>query len=74
MQSNQTKLRWRWGALAACAVALLALYPQLSLRDKRGADYQGEFVSFSGGDEEAYAAYINALRDGRPRRTEITIE
>ncbi|PYS88580.1 MAG: hypothetical protein DMF64_20190 [Acidobacteria bacterium] len=51
-------------------MALLALYPQLSLWHQRGADYQGEFVSFSGGDEEAYAAYVNALVAGRPRRND----
>src|SRR5437763_2334302 len=62
--------RWRIGVFVAAVMALLAFYPQLSLWHKRGADYQGEFVSFSGGDEEAYAAYINALKDGRPRRND----
>src|SRR5205085_11900857 len=62
--------RWRIGVFVAAVMALLAFYPQLSLWHKRGTDYQGEFVSFSGGDEEAYAAYVNALRDGRPRRND----
>src|SRR5205085_6252504 len=62
--------RWRIGVFVAAVMALLAFYPQLSLWHKRGTDYQGEFVSFSGGDEEAYAAYVNAVRDGRPRRND----
>ncbi len=35
----------------------------------RGADWQGAFASPCF-DEEVYAAYINALILGRPRRTE----
>ena len=69
MQSNQTKLRWRWGALAACAVALLALYPQITLWAERGKDWNGAYA-YIDTDEVAYSAYINALIDGRPRRND----
>jgi len=63
------KIRWRWGVLAAVAMALLSLYPQIDLWLTRGADWQGAFVSPCY-DEEVYGAYINALILGRPRRTE----
>lgn len=63
------KIRWRWGLLAACAMALLSLYPQIDLWVTRGADWQGSYTSLCY-DEEVYGAYINALISGRPRRTE----
>ena len=63
------KIRWRWGILAALALALLSLYPQIDLWLTRGADGQGTFAS-SWCDEEVYAAYINGLLIGRPRTTQ----
>ncbi|HKC65591.1 MAG TPA: hypothetical protein VKB86_18260 [Pyrinomonadaceae bacterium] len=69
MQSNHTKLRWRWGLLAAYAVALLALYPQITLWAERGRDWNGAYA-YIDTDEVAYSAYINALTDGRPRRND----
>ncbi len=60
-------IRWRWGVVAALALALLALWPQLSLWHERGRAWHGSNAYFYT-DEPAYAAYVNALIDGRPRR------
>ncbi|HEX8068409.1 MAG TPA: hypothetical protein VF546_00560 [Pyrinomonadaceae bacterium] len=61
--------RWRYGALAALALAALALAPQLHLWAARGRDWRGSYVSFDF-DEVAYSAYLNALISGRPRRND----
>ena len=63
------KIGWRWGALAAALMALLSLVPQGYLCYTRGRDWQGAYAYFYT-DEPAYAAYLNALIDGRPRRTD----
>lgn len=67
--SARPKIRWRWGVLAALAMALLSLYPQIDLWITRGADWQGTYTSLCY-DEEVYGAYLNGLILGRPRRTE----
>jgi hypothetical protein len=59
-------LRWRLGLLAAIAMTLLALLPQAHLWRARGDRWHGAYASFDG-DETAYAAYLNALIEGRPR-------
>lgn len=64
-----TKIEWKWGALAALAITVLGLYPQLNLWIGRGREWQGSYVRVQG-DEDAYSAYINALIDGRPRRND----
>lgn len=48
---------------------LLALYPQISFRLSRGGDWNG-MHAYAHGDEAVYAAYVNALIDGRPRRND----
>src|SRR5205085_6232024 len=60
-------IRWRWGVLAALAMTVLALCPQVYLWVERGRAWQGANAFFYT-DEPAYAAYVNALADGRPRR------
>ena len=59
----------RWLALATLGVTLLAIYPQINLWLGRGTGWNGSYVLVQG-DEDAYAAYINALIDGRPRRND----
>lgn len=63
---RETPLRWRWGLLAALAMMLLSLFPQAHLCYRRGAEWHGSYAHFYS-DEPAYAAYVNALIDGRPR-------
>lgn len=48
---------------------LLALYPQFNLWRLRGADWNGSYA-YNDLDEVAYAAYLNALIQGRPRRND----
>src|SRR5258705_1568667 len=67
--TTESKIEWKWGALAALAMTIIALYPQLNLWIARGSEWQGSYV-LTQGDEVAYSAYINALIDGRPRRND----
>ncbi|MDQ2745796.1 MAG: hypothetical protein M3T96_00850, partial [Acidobacteriota bacterium] len=62
-------VQWRFGLLAAFVVALFALFPQITVWTERGADYRGVFAS-NDLDEPAYAAYLQALIDGRPRKND----
>src|SRR6266498_5854672 len=69
--SGGSEIRWRWGALAACVMTLLSVYPQLHLWFTRGEYWQHAVAYNHGlGDEVSYAAYINALVEGRPRRSD----
>ncbi|MFL6230250.1 MAG: hypothetical protein ACJ741_15870 [Pyrinomonadaceae bacterium] len=61
--------RWRWGALAAAALALVSLIPQAHLLCVRGHEWHGAYAYFYS-DEPAYAAYLNAVIEGRPRRND----
>lgn len=62
-------VKWRFGCLAAFVVALFALFPQITVMNERGANYNGVFAS-NDLDEPAYAAYLQALIDGRPRKND----
>src|ERR1051326_4689052 len=61
------KMRWGWGVLAALAMALLSLFPQIDLWHARDAEWQGG-IAFHAYDEGIYAAYVNGLILGRSRR------
>jgi hypothetical protein len=69
LQNRRIHVRWRLGLLAAFAVMLLSLYPQINLWLVRGADWQGAYAHVDS-DEVAYSAYLAALIDGRPRRND----
>jgi hypothetical protein len=69
LQNPHTPVRWKLGLLAAVAVMLLSLYPQLNLWIVRGRDWQGSYAHVDS-DEVAYSAYLAALIDGRPRRND----
>lgn len=69
MQNPHPPVRWKLGLLAALAVMLLSLCPQLSLWHARGREWQGSYARIDS-DEAAYAAYLQALIDGRPRRND----
>ncbi len=62
-------VKWRFGILAAIVVALFGLYPQFALWNERGGDWNGVFAS-NDLDEPAYASYLQALIDGRPRKND----
>lgn len=62
-------VKWRFGFLAAFVVALFALFPQIAVWNERGDNYNGVFAS-NDLDEPAYAAYLQALIDGRPRKND----
>jgi hypothetical protein len=59
---------WKWCALTSIAIVILSLVPQINFWVVRGSDWKGAF-SVLQGDELLYSAYVNALIDGRPRRT-----
>ncbi|HYY41635.1 MAG TPA: hypothetical protein VE775_02815, partial [Pyrinomonadaceae bacterium] len=61
--------RWRLGLIAGCALAVVALVPQLHLWAVRGRAWQGAYASVHP-DETAYCTYVNALIMGRPRRND----
>ena len=60
----------KWlGIAAGIIVAILAVYPQYNLQKLRGGEFAGAFASCDL-DEMAYASYLQALIDGRPRRSD----
>ncbi len=63
------KLRWRFGIIAGLILAGFSLYPQMRLVYMRGGAWNGNYA-YSDVDEVAYAAYLGALIDGRPRRND----
>lgn len=63
------KLRWRFGIIAGLFLAIFSLYPQMKMIYLRGADWNGHYA-YNDIDEVAYAAYLKALIDGRPRRND----
>ncbi|MCM3905249.1 MAG: hypothetical protein ND866_26435 [Pyrinomonadaceae bacterium] len=62
-------VRQRYSVVAALAILLFALGPHFYFLYKRGAEWNGSFP-LTHGDEVAYASYLNALIDGRPRRND----
>jgi hypothetical protein len=60
---------WKYAALPALIVLFLGLYPQINIWLVKGSSWNGAFV-VSNYDEVAYSAYVNALLDGRPRKTD----
>src|SRR5690349_1870302 len=67
-QPNE-EVRWRWGLLAAIVFSLLSIYPQIHLWITRSESWH-QTIAYNQGlsDEVAYAAYVNALIEGKPRR------
>lgn len=64
------KLSWFLAVLAGVILGVLALYPQYNLqKNLRGAEFSGAFAS-ADLDEMAYASYLQALIDGRPRKND----
>lgn len=63
------KLRWRFGLVAAVFLTIFSLYPQMKLWYVRGSEWQGNYA-YNDIDEVAYASYVKALVDGRPRKND----
>ena len=60
---------WKFALVPVITIAILALYPQLSLWITRGPAWNGSYF-VSNYDEVAYSAYVNALIEGRPRKND----
>ncbi len=60
---------WKWCAITCLAMMLLSLIPQIHLWIVRGRSWNGAYVSLQG-DEIYYSGYVNALMDGRSRKTD----
>ena len=56
-----------WGLLAGALFSLFALLPQIDLWISRGTEWNGTYA-ISACDEPAYAAYMQSIIDGTPRR------
>ena len=63
------KSGWLFGILAAIFLLFIGLYPQLKLLYDRDGAWQGSYA-YNDLDENAYAAYVAALIEGRPRRND----
>ena len=68
MQNGKTN-DWKWMIWSAIAITILSLYPQILMWGARGRDWNGTYAEIHG-DEWVYSAYIQALIDGRPRRSD----
>lgn len=60
---------WLFAAAAGLIMAFFAVYPQLSFENLRGSEFEGAFATYDL-DEMAYASYLQALIDGRPRKND----
>ena len=60
---------FKWGALAIAAITFLSFMPQLRFWLDRGSQWRGSYIALQD-DEIVYSAYVSALIDGRPRRTD----
>jgi len=63
------KLSWRFGIVAGLFMVVFTMYPQMKMWYLRGADWQGHYA-YNDIDEVAYASYVKALIDGRPRKND----
>jgi hypothetical protein len=63
------RLKWRYGILAGVFLAVFSLYPQFKMLYLRGAEWNGHYA-YNDIDEVAYASYLKALIDGRPRKND----
>lgn len=63
------KLRWRFGVAAAIFLTIFCLYPQLKMFYLRGSEWNGHYA-YNDIDEVAYASYVRALIDRRPRKND----
>lgn len=62
-------VRWRFGIIAGLFLAIFASYPQFKMLYLQGENWQGHYA-YNDIDEVAYASYLKALIDGRPRKND----
>lgn len=62
-------MKLRFGIIAGIFLAIFTLYPQMKMVYLRGADWNGHYA-YNDIDEVAYASYLRALIDGRPRKND----
>ncbi|MFV0387435.1 MAG: hypothetical protein ACK5NT_01670 [Pyrinomonadaceae bacterium] len=63
------RTHWQLGVLAGAILVVFSLYPQFKLWNARGEAWNGNYA-YNDIDEVAYAAYLQALIDGRPRKND----
>lgn len=63
------KIRWQFGIVAGIFLAIFCLYPQFKMLHLRGDAWNGHYA-YNDIDEVAYASYVRALIDGRPRKND----
>lgn len=63
------KIRWQFGIIAGIFLAVFCLYPQMKMSYLRGEEWNGHYA-YNDIDEVAYASYVRALMDGRPRKND----
>ena len=63
------KLRLHLGIVAGIFLATFCLYPQFKMLYLRGDAWNGHYA-YNDIDEVAYASYVRALIDGRPRKND----
>lgn len=63
------KLRWQFGIIAGIFLAIFCLYPQFKMLYLRSEAWNGHYA-YNDIDEVAYASYVRALIDGRPRKND----
>ena len=68
-KSSISRSAWLLGIIAGLFLALFSAYPQLKLIYNEGGNWHGHYA-YNDIDEVAYAAYLKALIDGRPRRND----
>ncbi|QQS41119.1 MAG: hypothetical protein IPM63_17420 [Acidobacteriota bacterium] len=67
--SSKVPRGWILGVVAGLFLALFSAYPQIKLLYNVGGEWNGHYA-YNDIDEVAYAAYLKALIDGRPRKND----
>ena len=62
-------IRWKFLLIPTLIVLFLSVYPQINVWMAKERGWNGAYV-VSNFDEVAYSSYVNALINGRPRRTD----
>ena len=69
VQPRFSIMKLRFGIIAGIFLAIFCLYPQFKMLYLRGDAWSGHYA-YNDIDEVAYASYVRALIDGRPRKND----